>query len=168
MIARGIGEAYKIEEERNYHFLRLPDESSTDQKLIEFKKNAEKFKKLINIMEDLEFTQHQINTVYSIVSAILNLGEINFCEDNTGLSAVIENKEVMKKVAALLEINTKSICWALTNYCVIRNGQALRKRNSCVEAKDVRNVLANTLYARLVDYVTSEVNSKLSIGKQIL
>lgn len=118
-------------------------------------------------MEDLEFTEDQIAVVYSVVAAILNLGEINFRE-NDDMSASIENKEFVENVADLLEVDQKKILWALTNYCVIKEGKAIRKRNSCYEAKDARNVLANTLYSRLVDYLINEVNAKLAVGKQIL
>lgn len=167
LVARGLCDTYKLDPDKNYRFLRLPDEPSKNQSMMRTKRNVDKFKKFSNVLEDLEFTEDQISSIYSIVAAILNLGEIDF-KENEDTSSNIENKEVVDSVAELLEVDSKKISWALTNYCVVRDGKAMRKRNSCQEAREARDVFANTLYARLVDYVVNEVNEKLAVGKQIL
>lgn len=118
-------------------------------------------------MSELEFTEDQISSIYSIIAAILNLGEINFTENDDAVST-IENIETVENIAELLEVDSKKLSWALTNYCVVKNGRAIRKRNSYNEAKDGRDVLANTLFARMVNYIADEINKKLSVGKQIL
>lgn len=161
-------EAYKLEAEKNYRFLRLPEENTSDGRVMTTKRNVEKFNAISTIMEDLQFTEHQISTIYSIISAILNLGELKFQENDNDLSAVLGNREILTNVVELLEVDFRKMSWAFTNYCLVRNGNVIRKKNSCDEARDTQNVFANTLYARLVDYVVNEVNIKLDIGKQIL
>lgn len=167
LVSRGLSKTYKLETENNNRFLRLQEETRSDDTLMRIKKNATEFKRINNILEDLEFTENQRSVIYSVIAAILNLGDATFAEKEDG-SAVLENREVVENVSELLEVDLKKLCWALTNYCVVRDGKAHRKRNSCDEARDARDVLANTLYARLVDYIVNEINNKLSIGKQIL
>lgn len=167
LVSRGLCETYKIKPEINYKFLRVPNDTMNSETPMKKRKNAEKFNRLSNIMSELEFSEDQISNVYSIIAAILNLGEIKFVENDDGSSS-IENKEIVENVAELLEVDSKKLSWALTNYCVVKNGRALRKRNSYNEAKENRDVLANTLYSRMVNYIAEEVNIKLSVGKQIL
>lgn len=167
LASRGLCKSYKLDPEKNYRFLKQPEDEATENILQRIKGNAIEFKTINNTLEDLEFTRNQISTLYAIVAAILNLGETRFGEDEN-LSAVIENKETVSNVAELLDVDSRKLLWALTNYCIVRDGKATRKRNSCDEARDARDVLANTLYARLVDYIVNEINTKLAIGKQIL
>ncbi|KAJ8934235.1 hypothetical protein NQ314_013494, partial [Rhamnusium bicolor] len=114
----------------------------------------------MNYLNELEFSENQINTINSVMAAILNLGEARFC-GNENCLAELDNTEVITYFSDLLEIENKKICWALTNYCLIRGGNAIRKRNTCEEARDTRDVLANNLYTRLVDYIIGIINNKL-------
>lgn len=159
-------QSYYLEAKKDYRFLRLPEETD-DMAMNRIKKNVEKFEEISTILGDLEFNENQISVIFSIITAILNLGETKF-QENDESSAVIGDKQALQNFAELVDVDSKKICWALSNYCLIRNGEAVRKRNSCHEARDARDVLANTLYARLVDYIVNEVNSKLAIGKRIL
>lgn len=129
--------------------------------------NVNKFKKISSYLEELEFSEEHLIIIYSVVAAILHLGETTFKETEGGLAA-IENKETIESFAELMDVDERKIGWALTNYCLIKDGNAIRQRNTCAEARDARDVLANTLYARLVDYIVNLVNNRLSIGKTIL
>lgn len=71
-------------------------------------------------------------------------------------------------MADLLGIDQKKFAWALTNYCVIRKGGPVRKRHSCEEAKECRDVLANTLYQRIVDWIVNTLNYKLTVTRTLL
>ena len=71
-------------------------------------------------------------------------------------------------VADLLGIESKKFTWSLVNYCLIKKGAAVRKRHSCDEAKEARDVLANTIYQRLVDWIVNTINYKFSITRTLL
>lgn len=43
----------------------------------------------------------------------------------------------------------------------------MRKKHTCEEAKEARNVLANTLYQRLVDWIVNNINYKLSMTRSL-
>lgn len=130
-------------------------------------KNVEKFKELQAIFDEYDFSKEQTDTIFSIISAILNIGEIKFqpLENDT---ASIQNEEQVAIVAALLKVEPKQLAWALVNYCYISKGAAVSKHHTCEEAADAANVFANSLYARIVDYIVSVINHKLSYGRAIL
>lgn len=95
------------------------------------------------------------------------VGEIRFNEDDNGLS-VMEDSIYATNVAELLGIDCKRFTWSLTNYCLFKKGQAIRKKNTCDESRDSRDVLANNMYCRFVDYFVGLINNKLEIGRAIL
>ncbi|XP_076271174.1 STKc_myosinIII_N_like and MYSc_Myo21 domain-containing protein ninaC isoform X1 [Rhynchophorus ferrugineus] len=161
---------YKLRSNRNYRYLRIPDDTdiyTSNKPRDNIEKNVIKYKKIFSYMEEFEFSEEQICTFFSIVAAILNLGEIRFQESEDESCAVIENPHFAENVADLLEIDEKKFRWALTNYCLVKKGSVIRKRNTTDEARDTRDVLANNLYSRFVDYVVGIINEKLEIGKTI-
>jgi len=70
-------------------------------------------------------------------------------------------------VAKLLGLDSKKFIWALANYCLVVKGSALRRKHTCEEAKEARDILANTLYQRLVDWIINMINYKLSMTRSL-
>ena len=108
-----------------------------------------------------------MDTIFSIVAATLVTGQVRFQETETR-GAVVENVDAIEKIKLLLKIDPRKFEWALTNYCFVGRGTAVRKGSTVDEARDARDVFANNLYARLVDYLVGLVNSKLKAGVAIL
>lgn len=130
--------------------------------------NVRKFKELEQNLTLLDFSHEQIETIYRILAAIIILGELRFkAVENMPKGSDLENPEYAVEVAKLLKLDEKKFVWALTNYCVINEGRAERRRQSPVEARESRDNLANTIYCRLVDYVVNVINAKLALGRAI-
>lgn len=176
---------YRLSSDRYYRYLRvsLEDERRHSPR-DNIEQNVVKYKKIFSYMEEFEFTEEQIATFFSVIAAVLNLGvwfrlicvrclsgkiigEIRFNEDDNGLS-VMEDPIYATNVAELLGIDCKRFTWSLTNYCLFKKGQAIRKKNTCDESRDSRDVLANNMYCRFVDYFVGLINNKLEIGRAIL
>ncbi|XP_074025631.1 STKc_myosinIII_N_like and MYSc_Myo21 domain-containing protein ninaC isoform X2 [Leptinotarsa decemlineata] len=166
IVAAGKHKRFKLNSKRAYRYLRVSDNSKDKNHKEEIDINVYKYSKIATYLNDLEFTEEQISMIHSTIAAILIIGEAEFAE-NEDLSAVLVNREVVDDFADLVKIENKKIRWALTNYCLLKDGDAIRRRNSCREACEARDVLANTLYARLVDYVLETINDKMSFGKAI-
>lgn len=162
-----MAEKYKLNTDRAYRYLKLDEPSESTKSKRDIEGNVNTFRKIVQCLEELQFSEEDMTTIYSVTSAILSLGEVRFFENENGF-AEIDNKEAAYTFSELLEIDSKKICWSLTNYCLVDAGKAIRKKNTCEEARETRDVLANNLYARLVDYIVSIVNRKLSLGKEIL
>lgn len=164
--ATGQLNKYELQDGRNYRYLRISLNLICNNRPVEDpQKNAKKFERILEIFQDYEFSADEIESVCNILAAILNLGEIHFRETEF---AEIEDEEPTKKVAQLLKIDVKKFIWALTNYCVVEEDSAVRKKHTSSEARNARDVLANTLYCRVIEYIVDVINNKLSIGKAIL
>lgn len=130
--------------------------------------SSNRLENFISYFEEYEFSNEQIESVLSIVSAILNLGDIQFQDGDSNAFADVSNKKSVKNVAELLRISEEKLLWALTNFCFVNQGEAMRMKHTVEEAQNARNVLVNNLYSRLVDYLIGVINQKLAYGKAIL
>lgn len=74
----------------------------------------------------------------------------------------------MISVAELLEVDAKKLGWSLTNYCVIVNGAAVRRKQTVSGVYECVRVFAQNLYARLFDWIVNVINLKLSFTRAIL
>lgn len=71
-------------------------------------------------------------------------------------------------MAGLLNLDEKKFVWSLVNYCAIVKGNVVRKKHNCEEAKEARDVLANTIYQRLVDWIINTINHKFTVTRTLL
>uniref|UniRef100_A0A182IJF2 non-specific serine/threonine protein kinase n=1 Tax=Anopheles atroparvus TaxID=41427 RepID=A0A182IJF2_ANOAO len=159
---------FSLEPGRNYRYLRISDGMSSDKLKYcrdDIPGNVQAFKELEQQLLALELSQNILDTIYRTLAAILILGEVRF-KDADGTTE-LEDFEVIGKIATLLQLDEKKFQWALLNYCVIVRGSAERRRHSADEARDARDVLAATIYTRLVDWITNTINQKLSFGRAI-
>lgn len=130
------------------------------------KGNARKFEAIRDVFKMMELEQY-FEPVCRVLAAILNIGDIRFIEGAHG-GAEVHTLDTANAVAEILGIDPKKFTWALCNFCIVQKGGAVRKKHSCEEAKDIRDVIANTLYQRLVDWVVNNINEKFSISRTLL
>ncbi|XP_053672779.1 neither inactivation nor afterpotential protein C [Anopheles nili] len=159
---------FSLDSGRNYRYLRISEEMSSDKLKYcrdDIQGNVKAFKEFEEQLLALEISQDILDTIYRTLAAILILGEVRFKESD-GMTE-LENLEVISKIATLLQLDEKKFQWALLNYCVIVRGSAERRRHSADEARDARDVLAATIYSRLVDWITNTINHKLSFSRAI-
>lgn len=169
MSASGDLEKYFLEAGRNYRYLRIPEKKPVT-KIPYIRDNPDtnvtKFKTFEEQLKELDFTDDELDTIRHTLAAILILGNVRYI--NEGKYAVVENVDVAQKVAKLLKIDEKKFQWALENYCVIQGGTAEKRKHTGDEARDVRDVLAGTIYCRLVDWIVNKINHKFSFGRAVL
>jgi myosin heavy subunit len=100
MAANGRLTLYKLDAGHRYHYLRaLPvDSSNTNGSGVRenSKGNVEKFQELEQQLLDLGFQQNQLEALYCMIAAILNLGEIRFKQEQDS-EVQIENPETVAK-----------------------------------------------------------------------
>ncbi|XP_055545200.1 neither inactivation nor afterpotential protein C [Wyeomyia smithii] len=159
---------FSLERGRKYRYLRIP-ESYSGTKLKynrdNVQGNIQAFREFEQLLLLLEFSPELLETVYRTLAAILLLGEVRFRDADNGTE--LEDFVTPSKVASLLKLDEKKFQWALLNYCVIMKGSAQKRRQTPDEARDARDVLAATIYNRLVDWLINTINQKLSFGRAI-
>lgn len=170
MVARNELNAFQLNEGRQYRYLRISDELLSESQMLYCRNdpqgNVSKFAEFEAHLKGLDFDADQLQSIWNILAAILILGEVRF--SNEGKFAKIENMDEVHKVAKLLGLDEKKFEWSLINYCLVRSGVAEKRKHTNDEARDARDVLAATIYCRLVDWIANIVNQKFSIGRAVL
>lgn len=162
-------DSLNLESGRNYRYLRVESEQ-LDYKLPYCRNDPEgnvaKFQEIEENFRLLDFDAGEIESIRKVLAAILILGNVRFADD--GKYAMIETTDEVHKVAKLLEVDEKKFEWALVNYCLIQGGVAEKRKHTNDEARDARDVLAGTIYSRLVDWIVNIINQKFAIGRAVL
>ncbi|XP_043256772.1 neither inactivation nor afterpotential protein C isoform X3 [Colletes gigas] len=160
---------YDLPPGRRMRYLRISDKGTERKRSFKVRNdprgNVVKFEELMENLRVLEMEEY-CETIWKVLAAILTLGEIRFVEGNNG-EADMDNNEAANRAAKLLELDEKKFVWALVNYCVIVKGSVVRKKHSLEEAKEARDVLANTIYQRLVDWIVNTINHKFTVTRAL-
>jgi myosin heavy subunit len=100
MAANGRLTLYKLDAGRRYHYLRILSVDSSNTNGSGVRENPEgnvkKFQEMEQQLLDLGFQQNQLETLYCMIAAILNLGEIQFKQEQDS-EVEIENPEAVTK-----------------------------------------------------------------------
>ncbi|XP_044266503.1 neither inactivation nor afterpotential protein C isoform X2 [Tribolium madens] len=150
-------EKYLLNSAFEYKYLKKYQDTKNDHLI--------NFEQILKIFEDFELNASEVDTILSIMSSILILGEMSFKNLETQLEN--EDKECIEKIAQLLQIDPCKFHWALTNYCLIKRDVIIKRKNTEDDAKSIRDVFVNNLYLRLVDYIVNTINNRLSAGRKI-
>ncbi|XP_034933693.1 neither inactivation nor afterpotential protein C isoform X2 [Chelonus insularis] len=127
--------------------------------------NCLKFDEINEVLKLMEM-EECTKKIWTILSAILILGEVRFIEGSNS-EAEIRNVDAANTVANLLGLDQKKFIWSLTNYCMIKKGSVVRCKHTCEEANLARDILSSTVYNRLVDWIINSVNEKLSMTRTL-
>lgn len=162
-------EALCLEKNRKHRYLRVLEEPIKGIKGSRetSEQNVENYKELIESLKILDWEQEDIDTLETMLGAVLAIGNIRFKDGKNG-TAEIENIEEAIKVAKLLSLEEAKFLWALLNYCLIERGTAVKRKHSTDDARDARDTLASAIYRRLVDWMINLINLKLSFGRSVL
>ncbi|XP_063883342.1 myosin-IIIb-like isoform X3 [Scylla paramamosain] len=127
--------------------------------------NVEQFNKVVEGFKSLGFRDDELDSVYRILAAVINLGDVDFYQtidkDNMEQAAV-KNVEQIKVVSELLGIDPTDLTEALTSNSVVTKGEIITRNNTVEEAVCTRDAMAKAMYGRLFDWIVNNINRLLS------
>ncbi|XP_051898401.1 unconventional myosin-IXAa isoform X7 [Pristis pectinata] len=120
------------------------------------------FERLQLAMEMVGFLPKTRNRIFSLLSAILHLGNIKYKKKSYRDDSIdICNPEVLPIVSELLEVKEETLFEALTTRKTVTVGERLILPYKLSEAITVRDSMAKSLYDALFDWIVFRINHAL-------
>ena len=146
-------EKYFVNNAKNYNYLnsdviQLP-QINEEENFLHFNIAL----RLFNISEIM------IDNLFSVLSAILHLGNIEFTDSNPPeLVNTIRCKDSFRYAAKLLGIKEDVLLFSLTHTKITMKFETIEKPLNSTQAKSIRDTFAKSLYQRLFHWVVDIIN----------
>ncbi|XP_031979211.1 unconventional myosin-IXa isoform X9 [Corvus moneduloides] len=159
------------EEERSAFHLKQPEEYhylNQDCFSVEGEDLKHDFERLQLAMEMVGFLPKTRRQIFSLLSAILHLGNIRYKKKTYRDDSIdICNPEILPVVSELLEVKEEMLFEALVTRKTVTVGEKLILPYKLAEAVTVRNSMAKSLYSALFDWIVFRINHALLNSKDM-
>uniref|UniRef100_A0AAY4DGZ1 Unconventional myosin-IXa-like n=1 Tax=Denticeps clupeoides TaxID=299321 RepID=A0AAY4DGZ1_9TELE len=143
-------------------------ESELDCFTVEGEDLKHDFERLQLAMEMVGFLPATRKQIFSLLSAILHLGNIRYKKKTYRDDSIdICNPEVLPIVSELLEVKEEMLFEALTTRKTVTVGEKLIVPYKLAEAGTVRDSMAKSLYSALFDWIVFRTNHALFNNKDL-
>ncbi|KAJ8011507.1 hypothetical protein DPEC_G00058940 [Dallia pectoralis] len=119
------------------------------------------FRKLHQAMEMVGFLPATRNQIFSVLSAILYLGNVTYSQSEDGQSLEAGPENVLSTLSDLLKVKQKLLVQALTERKQKTANDTLVLHYTLKEAITARDSMAKSLYSSLFDWIVLHINHAL-------
>ncbi|XP_062946644.1 unconventional myosin-IXa [Cynocephalus volans] len=173
--------AFHLKQPEEYHYLNQITkkplrqswddycyDSEPDCFMVEGEDLRHDFERLQLAMEMVGFLPKTRRQIFSLLSAILHLGNICYKKKTYRDDSIdICNPEVLPVVSELLEVKEEMLFEALVTRKTVTVGEKLILPYKLAEAVTVRNSMAKSLYSALFDWIVFRINHALLNSKDL-
>ena len=96
---------------------------------------------MCSALKRLGFPEDATKTIWKVLGSILHIGNANFAAGEKEGAEVV-NKDILKKVGALLEVTTTDLEESLTGRVIAAHGEVVRKLHNVDDAQRARDAFA--------------------------
>lgn len=111
--------------------------------------------------EELRFSSDEIEQIWTLVSSILQIGNLTFTSDGSDGSEVADIS-ILKDVCSVLKVSPKLVEDSLCFRQVTIRNEVQKIKQDPEHASNARDSLAKTLYEYLFEWLVSKCNLHLS------
>ncbi|XP_048812293.1 unconventional myosin-IXa isoform X4 [Lagopus muta] len=174
--------AFHLKQPEEYHYLNQMTKKPLRQSWDEYCYDSEPqdcfsvegedlkhdFERLQLAMEMVGFLPKTRRQIFSLLSAILHLGNIRYKKKTYRDDSIdICNPEILPIVSDLLEVKEEMLFEALVTRKTVTVGEKLILPYKLAEAVTVRNSMAKSLYSALFDWIVFRINHALLNSKDM-
>uniref|UniRef100_A0A672ZM52 Myosin IXb n=1 Tax=Sphaeramia orbicularis TaxID=375764 RepID=A0A672ZM52_9TELE len=120
-----------------------------------------KYKRLHQAMEMVGFLPSTKKHIFSMLSAILHLGNVTYTQSEDTQVLEVGSAQVLSILCELLKVKQESLIKALTMRRVVTANDTVVSQYTLEEAIRVRDSMAKSLYSALFDWIIFHINHAL-------
>nr|POE74878.1 myosin-17 [Quercus suber] len=152
---------YKLGSPNTFHYLNKSNYYELDGV-----NDAHEYLATRRAMETVEINEEEEEAIFTVVAAILHLGNINFAKGKEIDSSVIKDEKSrfhLNMTAEFLKCDAQSLEDALIKRVMVTPEEIITRTLAPENAIASRDALAKTIYSRLFDWLVEKIN--ISIGQ---
>ncbi|KAM7400316.1 hypothetical protein PAMA_004827 [Pampus argenteus] len=152
------------EEQEEFHLLQPQDYlylKQEDLLVDDEEKLGQEYKRLHQAMEMVGFLASTKKHIFSVLSAILHLGNVTYTQSKDTRVLEVGPADVLSTLSVLLKVKTELLVKALTIKRVVTSKGTVVSHYTLQEATSMRDSMAKSLYSALFDWIILHINHAL-------
>ncbi|XP_028328146.1 unconventional myosin-IXb isoform X2 [Gouania willdenowi] len=152
--SRDEQEEFHLLKPQDYHYLKQQDDLHLDEQ----KTFGQEYKRLHQAMEMVGFLASTKKHIFSILSAILHLGNVTHTLSEDSQVLEVGPAKVLSTLSELLKVKEELLVKTLTHRRIVTAGLTVVSQYTIQEAVVIRDSMAKSLYSALFDWIVLHIN----------